>query len=207
MLILSARLPAASIAHLLRETRTSTILTSVQLARTAEEARSLTFANDNIKFINAPTFFDFDKQQKVSIKVPPVYSDYGRDDLDAIILHTSGTTGRPKPIFHAQAYVLLYATCHRLPPPKDPFRFNVSTLPLYHVRAPSHEKPSQLIILTGLRSLSAVSFTFHWIAICSVVLFHDPDSAVYPDGFTTNGRPVYVNRTFNRSGYFAKSRS
>lgn len=137
MLILSARLPAASVVHLLRETRTLTILTSVQFARTAEEVRSLAFADANIKFINAPTFFDLDKQQGMLVNVPPVYSAYGPDDLDAIILHTSGTTGLPKPIFHAQAYVLLYATCHRLPPPKNPFRFNVSTLPLYHVRIPS----------------------------------------------------------------------
>jgi acyl-CoA synthetase (AMP-forming)/AMP-acid ligase II len=132
---LSARLPAASIAHLLRETQTSTVLTSTQLARIAEEARTLFLADDNVEFIHAPTFFDLDQQRRDLSMIPHAYSDYGRDDLDAIILHTSGTTGLPKPIYHAQAYILLYATCHRLPPQREPFGFNVSTLPLYHVRA------------------------------------------------------------------------
>ena len=131
---MSARLPAVSIVHLLRETQTSTVLTSIQLARTAEEARTLLLADNDIKFIHAPTFFDLDQQQRGFPMIPHIYSDYGRDDLDAIILHTSGTTGIPKPVYHAQAYVLLYATCHRLPPQKEPFQFNVSTLPLYHVR-------------------------------------------------------------------------
>ncbi|KAH0582229.1 hypothetical protein H2248_011874 [Termitomyces sp. 'cryptogamus'] len=47
-------------------------------------------------------------------------------------MHSSGTTGLPKPIYHRQAYPLLFATCHRLPEQQEPFRYVVSTLPLYH---------------------------------------------------------------------------
>ncbi|KAI0322050.1 hypothetical protein OF83DRAFT_1096462 [Amylostereum chailletii] len=38
----------------------------------------------------------------------------------------------PKPIYHAHAYLLSYAACHRIPEQPDSLDFNVSTLPLYH---------------------------------------------------------------------------
>ncbi|KAG6848897.1 putative secondary metabolism biosynthetic enzyme [Arthromyces matolae] len=72
---------------------------------------------------------DHDKE---NITIPPMYTAWKRNDLDAIIMHSSGTTGLPKPIFHGQTYPLLFATCHRLPEQLDPFRYVVSTLPLYH---------------------------------------------------------------------------
>ncbi|KAF8627100.1 hypothetical protein AX15_004541 [Amanita polypyramis BW_CC] len=132
VLILSTRLSVISLAHLLRETRTSTVLTSAQFSRTTGEARVLLLDHARINFINVPTFFDLNQQQGKHAEIPPVYSDFGYNDLDAIILHTSGTTGLPKPVYHAQAYILLYAACHRLPSRRESFRCNVSTLPLYH---------------------------------------------------------------------------
>ncbi|KAK2463766.1 hypothetical protein APHAL10511_004204 [Amanita phalloides] len=171
VLVLSARLSPSSIVHLLQETRASTVLTSTRLSRTADEARTLLRADSIIKFTSVPSFFDLD-QQGDPIKIPHVFSDYAYDGLDAIILHTSGTTGLPKAIYHAQAYVLLYATCHRLPPQQEPFPYNVSTLPIYHgfgllapclslsigmpfVLLPSSTIPTACSVLTALRRTGA----------------------------------------------------
>ena len=55
------------------------------------------------------------------------------DQVGALILHSSGTTGLPKPILLANRYMLGYAACHRLEPEQCLNRPNVSTLPMYHV--------------------------------------------------------------------------
>ncbi|ROT35236.1 acetyl-CoA synthetase-like protein [Sodiomyces alkalinus F11] len=51
--------------------------------------------------------------------------------IGALILHSSGTTGMPKPIHLTQRYVLGYAACHELTPQETGWT-NLSTLPLYH---------------------------------------------------------------------------
>lgn len=56
------------------------------------------------------------------------------DDKKVIVLHSSGTTGLPKPIFLTHRYLLGYAGCHELLPGEVEGRLNMSTLPLYHVR-------------------------------------------------------------------------
>jgi acyl-coenzyme A synthetase/AMP-(fatty) acid ligase len=53
-------------------------------------------------------------------------------DRNAIILHSSGTTGLPKAIYQSQEYVLGYAANHCLSP-EEAQGVNVSTLPLFHV--------------------------------------------------------------------------
>jgi len=54
-------------------------------------------------------------------------------DAQMLILHSSGTTGLPKPIRLSQRYPLGYAACHRLQPGECTKGLNVSTLPMYHV--------------------------------------------------------------------------
>ncbi|KAL9620217.1 MAG: hypothetical protein Q9160_005226 [Pyrenula sp. 1 TL-2023] len=54
------------------------------------------------------------------------------NDRKAIVLHSSGTTGLPKPIFLTHRYPLGYASCHELPHGEVEGRLNLSTLPLYH---------------------------------------------------------------------------
>lgn len=56
------------------------------------------------------------------------------DRETAVIFHSSGTTGLPKPVFLAHRYLLGYAACHRLEPGQCLGKRNVSTLPMYHVR-------------------------------------------------------------------------
>lgn len=135
-LLLSPRLSPTAVAHLLDETGASAVLTNGHLYRVADEVRmhlSTDTQCSELNMIVSPTFFDFDQDRRQQASTtPPIFKGHEANDLNAIILHTSGTTGLPKPIYHSQAYILLYATCHRLPPQKEPFRFNVSTLPLYH---------------------------------------------------------------------------
>lgn len=60
------------------------------------------------------------------------------DQQKALILHSSGTTGLPKPISLAHRYLLGYAACHRLQPDQCHNRLNISTLPMYHVCSALH---------------------------------------------------------------------
>lgn len=57
-------------------------------------------------------------------------------DRDVLILHSSGTTGLPKPIPQTHRYLLGYATCHQFPEEVEFKALNLSTLPLYHVLKP-----------------------------------------------------------------------
>jgi acyl-CoA synthetase (AMP-forming)/AMP-acid ligase II len=58
------------------------------------------------------------------------------DSPGALILHSSGTTGLPKPIRLSHRYLIGYAGCHRLSAEEAAGRLILSTLPLYHVRTP-----------------------------------------------------------------------
>ncbi|KAI1495529.1 hypothetical protein F5X99DRAFT_124000 [Biscogniauxia marginata] len=51
---------------------------------------------------------------------------------NALILHSSGTTGMPKPIPVSDRYPIVYAACHEFPEDMRLDWANMSTLPLYH---------------------------------------------------------------------------
>ncbi|KAG6886628.1 hypothetical protein C0992_003085, partial [Termitomyces sp. T32_za158] len=138
VLLLSARLTPVAIAHLLKETSPSCVLISSHVAKSSKEALSLLQSEGSLPvmptFVHALGYDDLltpDHDRK-DITIPSMYTSWKRDDLDAIIMHSSGTTGLPKPIHHGQTYPLMFATCHRLPEQQEPFRSIVSTLPLYH---------------------------------------------------------------------------
>lgn len=186
---MSGRLPPASVAHLLRETRASVILTGSHLARTAEEARTILSADTHgrdIKIISAPTFFDIEQDQGKRIATPPVFSDYEYSDLSTIVVHTSGTTGLPKPIYHGHTYPLLFATCHRLPPQQELFKPNVSTLPLYHVRKFTALCERNSNVATGVRLHGAGAFPLCWIAVRFVAFRNYPDGDLDAYGIKGN---------------------
>jgi len=139
VLLLSARFTPATIAHLLIETSPSCILTSTHTSWLSNEAVSLLRAESNIPHIpdlvNALGYEGLLHGGRDTSKfiAPSKYTAYEPGDLDGIIFHSSGTTGLPKPIYHSQTYLLIVSSCHRLPEQVEPFRSNVSTLPLYHV--------------------------------------------------------------------------
>jgi hypothetical protein len=55
------------------------------------------------------------------------------NDRNVLILHSSGTTGLPKPIYQSHKYLLGYTVCHQHSQYEDIGGLNLSTLPLYHV--------------------------------------------------------------------------
>ncbi|TFY83837.1 hypothetical protein EWM64_g160 [Hericium alpestre] len=139
VLLLSARLTPVAIAHLIKATSPSTILINAQVSRSANETVDLLATDDSAfarpQFLHALGYEDFlsgEHPDLQNISIPPIYDAFKYEDLDAIIMHSSGTTGLPKPIYHAQAYLLIYAGCHRIPESREPSHFNVSSLPLYH---------------------------------------------------------------------------
>ncbi|KAL2163194.1 hypothetical protein VTH06DRAFT_5250 [Thermothelomyces fergusii] len=56
----------------------------------------------------------------------------GSSGTSSLILHSSGTTGFPKPIELSARYPLVYAACHEFPEGQQVDWTNLSTLPLYH---------------------------------------------------------------------------
>ncbi|KAF7171666.1 hypothetical protein CNMCM5623_003994 [Aspergillus felis] len=129
VLLLSARLGPAAISHLVAKTGTVTILTSKRTVSVASHAT----LDSPIQIINAPPFSEFLTSPSIKYagqRLPRVPSH--KDEPGTLILHSSGTTGLPKPVFLTHRYVLGYAACHRLRPEESVGRVNVSTLPLYH---------------------------------------------------------------------------
>ena len=70
--------------------------------------------------------------------VPPSTPAVDELDRNVIILHSSGSTGLPKPIYHTHGYLLNYAKCHKFEPEEDTSRVCTSTLPLFHVSLPAY---------------------------------------------------------------------
>ena len=143
VLCLSARLTSISIVHLLKITSPSTVLIDKQVLRLSKETSELiaeSSADKKPLFIEALGYEDFlddEHPAHASFPVPSAYVYKERHELGAIIMHSSGTTGLPKPVYHSHTNYLIYAACHRMPEQIEPFAYNVSTAPLYHV-SPKH---------------------------------------------------------------------
>ncbi|KAL0568294.1 hypothetical protein V5O48_013694 [Marasmius crinis-equi] len=140
VLCLSARLTPVAVAHLLKATLASSVLYTTQtssLVRDLEhgslEARIGPLGDVHFHLaLGYEAFLDAVHPSLSTSHVPTPYMYTARHELGAVIMHSSGTTGLPKPIYHTRAYVLGYAGCHQIPEPSVPFGYNISTLPLYH---------------------------------------------------------------------------
>ena len=116
---MSTRLTPVAIAQLLKQTSTTCVLINSQVSRASQEALELLQADVDASptpnFLRALNFEELlsPEQPLHHAYLPPRYSDWVREDLDAVIMHSSGTTGMPKPIYHSQAYPLIYAAAHR----------------------------------------------------------------------------------------------
>lgn len=130
--MLSARLGPAAIRQLLTKTDASRILVSKRTKETALRALD----DSRVNPVLAPSYSSFigshtiGQDSQITFASVPTRN----DKPGAIILHSSGTTGLPKPIYLTHRYTLGYAACHRLTHAEAFGRVNLSTLPLYHVR-------------------------------------------------------------------------
>ncbi|EKM53824.1 uncharacterized protein PHACADRAFT_125794 [Phanerochaete carnosa HHB-10118-sp] len=131
VLCMSARLSPQAVVHLVKKTDAKAILASPQL-----DSWPLTgeYEGPVPIFHQVPPYAEFlDPSSSLdpdSVPPPPRYVD--NEDRNVVILHSSGTTGLPKPIFHSHAYLLGYCACHQLTPEQVQDAVNVSTLPLFH---------------------------------------------------------------------------
>lgn len=118
------------------------MLVNRQVAQLSKETGELIAESSDFKTDKKPSFIealgyedflDDHHPAHAGLRVPPAYVHKERHERGAVIMHSSGTTGLPKPISHAPSYLIVYAACHRIPEQNEPFAYNVSTLPLYHV--------------------------------------------------------------------------
>ena len=57
----------------------------------------------------------------------------GADDTNVLLLHSSGTTGLPKPVYTSHTHLMSFANCHEFENQEEAEKLTFSTLPLYHV--------------------------------------------------------------------------
>jgi acyl-CoA synthetase (AMP-forming)/AMP-acid ligase II len=171
VLCLSARLTPISIAHLLNITSTSTVLINNQVLLISKETSDLIAESSTDKkssFIEALGYEDFlnnEHPAHASFTVPPAFVYKERHELGAVIMHSSGTTGLPKPVYHSPSYHLIYAACHRMPEQIEPFAYNVSTVPLYHVSY--HITLSKVTNpCSRIRDLVSLPHLWHFRSVC-----------------------------------------
>jgi acyl-CoA synthetase (AMP-forming)/AMP-acid ligase II len=138
VLLLSARLSPTAISHLLSTTGARSMVVSPRLYDTAQEGGVLVQSDDlrpTLYERNTYEFFLGDKGLPVpperSIQVPGYHT--SEIDRRVIILHSSGTTGLPKPIYQSHEYLLGFAAAHAFSSDAEAQHLNFSTLPLYHV--------------------------------------------------------------------------
>ncbi|PBK63110.1 acetyl-CoA synthetase-like protein [Armillaria solidipes] len=130
VLLLSARLTPVAIDHLLSKTEPNPklVLTSPLTSRLTPSP-----APNAPIWIEAPTYTELLSSPSASSVALPPHPLSNTTERTAIILHSSGTTGLPKPIYHAHGYVLGYGQDHLFTPKHvEALGWNVSTLPLYH---------------------------------------------------------------------------
>lgn len=127
VLLLSPRLSTDAIRSLLARTSTVSVIVSPFLWSAAREAAPNLPLHAAIQ-LNSLLYYGQAESESICHD-----SHYINDsDRNVLILHSSGTTGLPKPIYVSHRYLLSFLNCHQLESDTEAQGINVSTLPLYH---------------------------------------------------------------------------
>ncbi|KAK9414371.1 putative Carrier domain-containing protein [Seiridium unicorne] len=145
VVLLSVRLSAPAVHHLIRETGAKLMLISSSLQLLAADAFQKTDNNSQEgvdegvapRICLVPGYHEFFEDVKLTRSndlVRAAHSNHfvSEDDRQVLILHSSGTSGLPKPIPCSHRYLLSYATCQSFESAQETHSLAISTLPLFH---------------------------------------------------------------------------
>lgn len=127
VILLSARLSAVAFTHLLKETSAVAVIASQRLQGFAKQA------NAGLPLYQQASFQDFIHQDLLDGAIGSPNHYISDRDRKVIILHSSGSTGLPKPIYQSHRYLLGFTQAHLFNSPEEAEALTLSTLPLYHV--------------------------------------------------------------------------
>jgi acyl-CoA synthetase (AMP-forming)/AMP-acid ligase II/NAD(P)-dependent dehydrogenase (short-subunit alcohol dehydrogenase family) len=136
--LLSARLSPLAVAHLIRATGAKSAIVSQRLHPVISEAFSTSNEIQNgfneVDIAIAPGYELFLQAEAVAndgrVAFPHHY--VSEDDRQALILHSSGTSGLPKPIYCAHRHFLGFAACHNFSSDAEAHGLTISTSPFFH---------------------------------------------------------------------------
>lgn len=147
IVLLSARLSAPAVRHLVRETDAKFILVSPRLQPLALEAfpaaeNGITEndADKNNVMIRQVAEYEALLEEgeaadgpRLATRIAHPSHFVSEEDRQVLILHSSGTSGLPKPIPCSHRYFVGYATCHSFSSDGEAQGLTLSTLPFFHV--------------------------------------------------------------------------
>ncbi|KAL4949471.1 hypothetical protein BDW69DRAFT_202816 [Aspergillus filifer] len=173
--LLSTRLSAEAVKHLAQKTQTSAILVSPRLDGTAGEALSL-WSVDNSDPAPPSKYYPAAYKHFLAEGPSSTFSQstvahmnhyISESDCNVLILHSSGTTGLPKPIYTSHRHYLSFALCHEFKTEEEMLSPTLSTSPLFHVGKPhpSSSPETQLLQSSGAKSLLTVPSILEEIAL------------------------------------------
>ena len=138
VLLLSARLSPTAISHLLQKTAAGAIIVSPRMRGTAAEALSILESTSSTPRLYLQCPYEIflnteDTKSQPKERLPDPKHFVSETDRNVLILHSSGTTGLPKPIYTSHRYSLSFPACHAFVSEEEAQSLTLSTLPLYHV--------------------------------------------------------------------------
>ncbi|GKT46887.1 adenylate-forming reductase Nps11 [Colletotrichum spaethianum] len=129
-LVLSARLPPIAINALMDATSASSFIVSQRLSELAKPALAA-LASKGVSTHVGRRYDAFYEPQADPSSVPTFEKPEDPDSI-ILLLHSSGTTGLPKPIPLTHRQLLFAVNCHGFDTEEQAQGLNLSTLPLFH---------------------------------------------------------------------------
>ena len=147
VMLLSARLSAPAVRHLIRETGAKVILVSPRLqplasqaVSPAEDGQTEARVDENGVIVRLVAGYEalLEEEEAADAGRPAACTAHpnhfvSEEDRQVLILHSSGTSGLPKPIPCSHRYFLGYATCHSFSSDEEARGLTISTPPFFHV--------------------------------------------------------------------------
>jgi len=133
VVLLSTRLSAVAIQHLMRATQAQNALVSQRLQPLIIEA--LLDNEYSFEVCITPGYETFLGEGPITYDGRIAHPNHfiSENDRQALILHSSGTSGLPKPIYCSHKHFLGFAICHSFSSELQAHGLTVSTSPFFHV--------------------------------------------------------------------------